>query len=100
MKEGIDYDLVPVSEEHRQAWDVRFLEGPFPETVIRFGNIAFDGEDGCLHFNFMIQSTPDGDLNEDNTELQEHAANVLENILADAANDGSLQYGDEVENRS
>ena len=94
MKEGVDYDLVPVDELSSQAWDVRFNTGKFVETVIRYGNIAFDGDDGCLHFNFVIQSTPDGDLNENNVDLQDFAADVLESILENAAEDGSLQYGE------
>ena len=94
MKEGLDYELVPVDESSKQAWDVRFITGDYTETVIRYGNIAFDGDDGCLHFNFVIQSTPDGDLDEDNADLQNFAADVLESILENAAEDGSLQYGE------
>ena len=93
MKESVDYDLVPVDDaKNKQAWDVRFLTGTFNETVIRYGNIAF--EEDCLKFNFVIQSTPDGDLDEDNIDLQNFAADVLESILETAAKDGSLQYGD------
>ena len=99
-KEGTDFDLVPVTEGHSQAWDVRILTGQFPETVIRYGNIAFDGDDGCLHFNFVLQSSPDGDLKEDNEELQKYECDILESILEVAADDGSLQYGEDIENRS
>jgi hypothetical protein len=99
MKEGVDFDLVPVEGGGRQAWDVRLNTGDYPETVIRYGNIAFDGDNGCLNFNFVIESTPDGDLTEENVDLQKHVGDVLEAILSDAVEDGSLQYGDEVENR-
>ena len=97
-KEGVDYELVPCSdgEGNKQAWDVRFIEGDFVETIIRYGNIAFEND--CLKFNFMIQSSPDGDLIEDNVDLQNFAADVLESILETAAENGSLQYGDEKQN--
>lgn len=102
MSEGIDYALVPsVQAENDQAWDVRILEGEFVESVIRFGNIAFDGEKDCLNFNFVLVSSPDGDLNEDNEKLQEFAADVLASILEEAASSGSLVLGnpeDESEN--
>lgn len=58
-REGIDYDLVPAADDgegNKQAWDVRFTEGDFVETVIRYGNIAFEND--CLKFNFVIQSSP------------------------------------------
>jgi len=96
INENIHYELIPADDENTQAWDVRFLEGPFVETVIRYGNIAF--EEDCLKFNFMIQSTPDSTLDEDNVDLQNFAADVLESILEGAAADGSLVYGDPEEN--
>jgi hypothetical protein len=92
-KESVDYELVPASDGggNKQAWDVRFIEGDFVETVIRYGNIAFEND--CLKFNFMIQSSPDGDLTEEDTNLQDFAADVLEDILEAASQDGSLVYG-------
>lgn len=98
MKEGKDYELVPTLEDNQQGWDVRILEGDFVETVFRIGNIAFDGEEGCLNFNFVIQSTPDGDLTEEHPDLQNCVADILEDILDAASKDGSLVYGDPEEN--
>lgn len=93
--EGQDYALVPASAvENDQAWDVRILEGDFAETVIRFGNIAFNGETDCLTFNFVIVSTPDGELTTESVELQNRAADILACILEEAAASGSLVLGD------
>lgn len=96
MKEGKDYELVPVEDEkgNQQAWHVRILEGDFVETIVSLGNIAFDGENDCLKFNFMIQSSPDPDLTEENLDLQENMADILEDILEVAIEDGSVVYGD------
>jgi len=94
VSEGIDYALVPSSEaENQQAWDVRILEGDFAESVVRFGNIAFDGENDCLNFNFMLVSTPDTNLTEANTGLQDRVAEILSSVLEDAAASGSLVLG-------
>lgn len=96
LSEGIHYELIaPEKNLNDQAWDVRFLEGPHPETVIRYGNIAVDGDNDCLKFNFLIQYSPDESLTEEDLELQEYAADVLEDILVQAASDGSLVYGDQ-----
>ena len=91
--EGVDYELVPSAEaEIEQAWDVRILRGDYVETVIRFGNIAFDGENDCIKFNFTVVSTP-ADTDEDDPYLQECVGAVLETILEEAAKAGSLVLG-------
>lgn len=96
VSEGVHYELVATDNENEQAWDVRLLEGPHPETVIRYGNISFEGEekDACLKFNFMVQSSPNSELTEEDQDLQMFAADVLEDILLAAASDGSLVYGE------
>jgi hypothetical protein len=94
LSEGVDYELVPSLEgENEQSWDVRILKGDFVESVIRFGNIAFDGENGCLNFNFILKSSPVLDLNEDDIALQDQAAEILQSILEDAYASQSLVMG-------
>lgn len=90
LKEDVDFQFVPIDHENEQAWAVRFLEGPHPETVVRYGNISFDDENDCLNFNFMIESTPDDTLTVDDVSLQEYAAEVLEVVLIDAIEKGSM----------
>ena len=62
ISEGIDYELIPAAVDNEQAWDVRFLRGDYVETVIRYGNVAFDGKEKCLKFNFKIITSPDQEL--------------------------------------
>tara|TARA_B100001093_G_C26542023_1_gene890742 strand:+ start:123 stop:392 length:270 start_codon:yes stop_codon:yes gene_type:complete len=81
--ESKDYDLIPLDDD-TDAWGVRILTGQFTETVIKYGNIGFEGEgdDMVMKFNFDIISTPDDDLEvESNTELQELARNILFTIF-------------------
>ena len=80
MIENKDYELVPAAD-NEQAWDVRILKGNFIETVIRFGNISFDGTSEMLTFNFKIISSPDPDLTEDRTDIQDTVADILENVI-------------------
>lgn len=95
-QEGRDYELIPVEDSHNaQAWDVRFLEGPYPETVIRYGAIKFDGVRDCLTFNFFVVQSPEPGLNSEVFELQEYAADVLEDILDNAIAKGQLVTGDD-----
>jgi hypothetical protein len=98
LSEGVHYELVPVDADNEQSWSVRFLEGPYPETVIRYGNIAFDADDDCLKFNFVIHSTPDVDLSESDVVIQDYAANVLESILVQASANGSMVTKEKDEN--
>lgn len=92
VSEDIDYELIPCDDVgNEQAWDVRILRGNFVESVIRFGNLKVNEEQGCLNFNFLVVSSPDADVTEDNIELQEYAGVVLESILENAiANDALL----------
>jgi hypothetical protein len=91
ISEGIDYELIPAAVDNEQAWDVRFLRGDFVETVIRYGNVSFDGTEDCLKFNFLIISSPDPELKTTYVPLQEHAADVLEDILEKSYHNGTLQ---------
>jgi len=91
VSEDIDYQLTPAEDvDNEQSWDVRILRGDFTETVIRFGNIAFDENDDCLKFSFVIISTPDETLTEEREDLQQFAGDVLESILENAIAEGSI----------
>jgi hypothetical protein len=95
LKEGVDYELTPSKDsDNDQSWDIRILEGDYVETVIRFGNIKLDGESGCLNFNFVIQSTPNNDLDENNVDFQNYVSDILESVLIEAAKHDSLQLGE------
>ena len=86
--------MIPAKDsDNDQAWDIRILEGDYVETVIRFGNIKLDGESGCLNFNFVIQSTPNNNLDESDVDFQNYVADILENILIEAAKHDSIQLG-------
>ena len=78
MKENVDYELVPTGED---AWHIRFLEGEFPETVIKYGALAPDTTTDNVKFSFEIVSTPDSFLTTENTSLQMFAGDVLYNII-------------------
>ena len=84
VSEGIDYELVPADADNDQAWDIRILKGDFVETVIRFGNIAYNAENDCLNFNFKIIYTPDDYLTTEDQRLQITAGDILEDVLESA----------------
>lgn len=88
MLELTDYELVP-SDEDDQAWNVRLLTGPFNETVLRFGAISLN-EEGIMSFNFHIVSSPDPELTTEIVELQEYAGDVLQAIIRDGMETGSV----------
>jgi hypothetical protein len=90
MIELKDYELIP-SEEDGQAWNVRLLTGPFTETVLRFGSISFNEiEEGMMSFNFHIVYSPDENLTTEVVELQECAGDLLQAIIRDGIETGSV----------
>ena len=89
LSEGIHYEIIPQTDDTR-GWDVRLLE-EYPETVIRYGNVAFDGKRDALTFNYDIVSSPDPDLQiENNLTFQEYCGKILSNIIEQSISDGSL----------
>ena len=89
LSEGIHYEIIPQADDTR-GWDVRLLE-EYPETVIRYGNVAFDGKRDALTFNYDIVSSPDPDLSiENNLTFQEYCGRILSNIIEQSISDGSL----------
>jgi hypothetical protein len=92
--ENVTYQLVP-GDQGDQHWLVRFLEGPFPETVIQYGAISFnEAAENMMSFNFFIESSPDPDLSIDNVELQEFAGDVLQEIIRKGIEDNSVVMED------
>ena len=92
--ENVTYQLVP-GDQGDQHWLVRFLEGPFPETVIQYGAISFnEAAENVMSFNFFIESSPDPDLSIDNVELQEFAGDVLQEIIRRGIEDNSVVMED------
>jgi len=89
LSEGVHYEIIPQTDDIR-GWDVRLLE-EYPETVIRYGNVAFDGKRDALTFNYDIVSSPDPDLQiENNLTFQEYCGKILSNIIEQSITDGSL----------
>ena len=89
LSEGVHYEIIPQVDDTR-GWDVRLLE-EYPETVIRYGNVAFDGKRDALTFNYDIVSSPDPDLSiENNLTFQEYCGRILSNIIEQSISDGSL----------
>lgn len=88
-KENETYALVPGGDGD-QHWLVRFLEGPFAETVIQFGSITVNEEDeDTMSFNFFVESSPDSELTSENVDLQLWAGDVLQEIIREAIESGS-----------
>ena len=62
MKQNEDFELIPGEDEW---WNVRFLKGPFVETVIRMGNLVVDEKADNVKYDFQLISSPDNDLSEE-----------------------------------
>ena len=90
MIELEDYELIP-SPEDEQAWNVRILTGDYIETVLRFGTISInESGPGIMNFNFFVVSSPDPDLTSEDIALQEYAGDLLQAIIKDGIETGSV----------
>ena len=89
LSEGVHYEIIPQTDDTR-GWDVRLLE-EYPETVIRYGKVAFDGKRDALTFNYEIVSSPDPDLEvETDLTFQEYCGRILSNIIEQSISEGTL----------
>ena len=96
LSEGIHYELIPL-EEDPDAWAIRVLEGSFAETIIKYGQVTFDGRgsDTTMKFNFDILSSPDDTLvAEESIELQEYAGDILTDLIARGLESGATVFRD------
>jgi len=94
-EENKTFELIPL-EEHEQAWGVRILEGVYNETVLKFGEISFNEEDGnedeaSMSFSYQIISSPDADLTTEDPDLQQFSGKLLEDIIAIAIEKQELE---------
>lgn len=88
-KENKTYQFIP-GEADEQQWLVRFLEGPYNETVVQYGAISVnDVEQGVMSFNFDIIESPDSELTTEDVDLQLWAGDILQEIIREAIEDGS-----------
>ena len=85
-----DYELIPDPED-MDLWNVRILEGEYTETILKFGAISFnESGEGTMTFNFHVVSSPDSSLTVEDTDLQEFAGELLEAIIRDGMDTGSV----------
>ena len=89
MKEGIDYQIIP-DREDEQSWNVRILKGQYVETVLKYGTVRFNEIPKNMSFDFKIVYTPDTELKVSNVDLQEFAGYMLEKIMAQGIEEGSV----------
>lgn len=81
LVEGKDYELVPVVEEGVELWNVRIMEGDYPETVIRFGTLTPDPQNQEIRFTFDVIYTPDESITKEDRGLQEYCIRLLSAII-------------------
>ncbi len=100
LSEDVHYEVIP-QVDSPDGWDIRILE-EYPETIVRFGNITFEGQnaddpDGYLSFSCDVVSTPDPDLEniDGNLTFQEYCGRILTSILERAVTEGTLVGKDE-----
>lgn len=95
LSEKVHYEIVPADDDPH-GWNIRLLE-EYPETVISFGAIRFEGEDedGQISFNFSIVYSPDPDLTNEDLTFQEYVGRILGAVIDTSINEGTMVATDE-----
>ena len=88
LSEGIHFNIIPAPDDPK-AWHIRIME-EYPETVIQFGAVEFDGKTDMLHFDMEIISSPDPDLTTEDLTFQEYCARILSEVIEISLQDGSV----------
>ena len=88
LSEGIHFDIIPAPDDPK-AWHIRITE-EYPETVIQFGAVEFDGKTDMLHFDMEIISSPDPDLTTEDLTFQEYCARILSEVIEISLTHGSV----------
>ena len=90
--ENLDYTLEAVSIKGSHMWNVSLMRSPYENVTIRYRNVTIDESSESIRFNFDVIDTPDESVyNTDNIELQSFAADVLQDILAEAVYNKGIQ---------
>lgn len=91
--EGLDYEILPFEvADNEQAWVVKVLRGTFANTMLGFTAIEFDGKSNRL--KFRLDAIRDDDLDVTGDDLQDHAFNILQDIIRNGIANGSIVFDD------
>ena len=96
LSEKVHYEIVP-AEDDPHGWNIRLLE-EYPETVISFGAISFDGvdgDDGRISFNFSLVYSPDPDLTTEDLTFQEYVGRILGAVIEMSITEGTMVATDQ-----
>lgn len=90
--ENLDYTLEAVSVKGNPMWNVSLMRSPYENVTLRYRNVVIDESSEAIRFNFDVVDTPDESVyNTDNVELQSFAADILQDILAEAVHKRGIQ---------
>jgi hypothetical protein len=92
MQENKDYTFIH-HDEHPDAWAIR-LENKYPETIIVFGEVAYDDKREAITYDFQIVESPDKDLSVQDVELQQHVGDILSSVISVGLEEGFVQATD------
>ena len=91
MKQNVDFEFIPHEDD---KWAIRMLQGDYVETVWMFDELELQ-DDGMLHYNVVINSTPDPHLTEEDMDFQSMTGEVLIEVLHEVVSDGSGGVGED-----
>ena len=85
MIEGIDYCFI-YPKDNETSVDIRFLTGPYTDTVFRYGKVKFEEKDELMYLHFtydVIESKVDTPKKlEKDTNFKNYIGDLLVEIMS------------------
>lgn len=96
--EGLDYDIQPFQQDNNeQAWFVKVLRGKWAGAMLWFTHVEYSGVASRLRFQ-LAGINGDSDttalLDTTDTDLQDFAFMVLQDIIRNGIASGSIVFDD------
>lgn len=83
MTEGIDYCFI-YPKDDAQAVNIKLLDGPYKNTVFRYGKVRFEEKDDQMHLLFafdIIESVIKAKKLEKDLDFRNYIGNMLVEIM-------------------
>lgn len=72
------YDFVP---DDSDGWNIRIMDGPYVETLFRYGTLKVTEDGESLSYNADVMYTPDENLTDQDSDFQVVVGEILLDIL-------------------
>jgi len=94
LSEYEDYLIVEDPEGDEDSWCLLFVRGDYKDWVVRCDNVILNGKTKDLLFEYQILSTPEEEVEYDETVFVNYLSSALLQVITDLHENGAQRYED------